>query len=85
MRKLCLGLMLIVLINACKSMPKSLPILGNRSALVKMVDGKQVIDTVYQTIPAFKFVNQYGDTITHRSTHGKIYCPAGFFSDTVCR
>jgi len=65
---------------------KSLPIYGNKEAITKTVNGKQVIDTVYQTIPAFKFVNQYGDTITEKSLDGKIYVADFFFTTcpTIC-
>ena len=85
MKKL-IGLALIVLaFNACKfndaDKPK-LPIMGNREAVTKTVNGKEVVDTVYQTIPDFKFVNQYGDTITQNSLKGDIYVADFFF--TTC-
>ena len=85
MKKL-IGLALIVLaFNACKfndaDKPK-LPIMGNRDAVTKTVNGKEVVDTVYQTIPDFKFVNQYGDTITQNSLKGDIYVADFFF--TTC-
>ena len=85
MKKL-IGLALIVLaFNACKfndaDKPK-LPIMGNRDAVTKTVNGKEVVDTVYTTIPDFKFVNQYGDTITQNSLKGDIYVADFFF--TTC-
>ena len=85
MKKL-IGLALIVLaFNACKfndaDKPK-LPIMGNRDAVTKTVNGKDVVDTVYTTIPDFKFVNQYGDTITQNSLKGDIYVADFFF--TTC-
>jgi protein SCO1/2 len=85
MKKL-IGLAFIILaFAACKfndaDKPK-LPIMGNREAVTKTVDGKQVTDTVYQTIPDFKFVNQYGDTITQKSLKGDIYVADFFF--TTC-
>lgn len=65
---------------------KTLPIYGNRQAVVKTVDGKQVTDTAYQTIPAFKFANQYGDTITNKNLDGKIYVADFFFTScpSIC-
>ncbi|HVW96739.1 MAG TPA: SCO family protein [Mucilaginibacter sp.] len=57
-----------------------LPIYGNKQTETKTVNGKQVTDTIYQTIPAFKFVNQYGDTITDKSLDGKIYVADFFFT-----
>lgn len=74
----------LLFLAACNSANKTntLPILGNRTTVTKTVDGKQVTDTVYQIIPAFKFVNQYGDTITDKSLNGKIYVADFFF--TTC-
>ena len=40
-------------------------------------------DTIYHSIPAFKFVNQDGDTITEKSFDGKIYVADYFF--TTCK
>ena len=85
MRKLWIGIIVLMLFNACKSNNDSktaLPILGNKAAETKTVNGKTVTDTVYQTIPAFKFVNQYGDIITDKSLDGKIYVADFFF--TTC-
>jgi protein SCO1/2 len=85
MKKL-IGLALIVLMfTACKfnnADKLQLPIMGNREAVTKTVNGKEVVDTVYQTIPDFKFVNQYGDTITQKSLKGDIYVADFFF--TTC-
>ena len=52
---------IISLYSACKSSNSDqakLPILGNREPVTKTVNGKTVTDTVYSTIPDFKFVNQ---------------------------
>ncbi len=40
-------------------------------------------DTIYHTIPPFKFVNQDGDTITEKTYDGKIYVADYFF--TTCQ
>jgi protein SCO1/2 len=84
MRKLIGVLIILVLYSACKSSnkPATLPILGNREPVTKRVDGKTVTDTVYSTIPDFKFVNQYADTISSKSVDGKIYVADFFF--TTC-
>ena len=70
--------------SACKSGSdkKTLPIYGNREPITKTVDGKQVTDTIYQTIPPFKFVNQYGDSISNKTLNGNIYVVDFFF--TTC-
>ncbi|GGH06046.1 SCO family protein [Mucilaginibacter phyllosphaerae] len=84
MRRLAVYVLLAAALTACKfnSDKPALPIMGNREAVTKTVNGKQVIDTVYQTIPDFKFVNQYGDTITQKSLKGDIYVADFFF--TTC-
>ncbi|RFZ94509.1 SCO family protein [Mucilaginibacter conchicola] len=84
MKKLAGALFLLLGFAACKfkAEESKLPILGQREAVTKTVNGKQVVDTVYQTIPDFKFVNQYGDTITQNSLKGNIYVADFFF--TTC-
>ncbi|WP_183565103.1 SCO family protein [Mucilaginibacter sp. SP1R1] len=84
MKKLIGALVIILFYSACKSnkTPSALPILGNREPVTKTVDGKTITDTVYSTIPDFKFVNQYADTITGKSLDGKIYVADFFF--TTC-
>jgi len=83
MRKLIFGLLVVLTWAACKSGDKkALPIYGNRQAVTKTVNGKTVTDTIYQTIPKFKFVNQYGDSITNKSLDGDIYVADFFF--TTC-
>jgi protein SCO1/2 len=79
-----LGLLLIG--AGCNSGDDKLPILGQREAVTKTVDGKSVTDSVYHTIPDFKFVSQYGDTITAKNLAGKIYVADFFFTScpTIC-
>jgi protein SCO1/2 len=82
MRKLILGIIVLSVLNACNNKQQKLPVLGNRQPVTKTVDGKTVVDTAYATIPDFKFVNQYGDTITQKNLDGKIYVADFFF--TTC-
>jgi len=87
MRKLTTGLIVLMLFAACKSnSKKTLPIYGNRQAVTKTVDGQQVTDTVYQTIPAFKFVNQYGDSVGSKNLQHDIYVADFFFTScpSIC-
>lgn len=85
MKKLTGALFIVLLYTACKfnaADTVKLPIYGNRDTASKVVNGKTVIDSVYQTIPAFKFVNQYGDSITNKSLNGYVYVADFFF--TTC-
>ncbi|TSD66862.1 SCO family protein [Inquilinus sp. KBS0705] len=85
MKKLTGAIALLLLYSACKfnntEAPK-LPIFGNRDTATTIVNGKPVTETVYQTIPSFKFVNQYGDSISDKSLNGDIYVADFFF--TTC-
>ncbi len=85
MKKLALGFLVLAMWSACKpgsSDKKTLPIYGSREPVTKTVNGKLVTDTIYQTIPKFKFVNQYGDSISNKSLDGDIYVADFFF--TTC-
>ncbi|RFZ84846.1 SCO family protein [Mucilaginibacter terrenus] len=84
MRKIAALLFIVLAYSACKNGDANsrLPIYGNRDTKNVVVNGKTVVDTVYQTIPAFRFVNQYGDSITENSLKGDIYVADFFF--TTC-
>jgi protein SCO1 len=87
MKKLIGGVVLMMLFAACKSNTvKVLPIYGNRSAETKTVNGQTVTDTVYQTVPAFKFVNQYGDSVGSKNLENDIYVADFFFTScpSIC-
>ncbi|WP_083422073.1 SCO family protein [Arsenicibacter rosenii] len=71
---------------ACQSGPDKLPVLGEKKVVRKLVDGKQVTDTVYHAIPRFSFVSQNGDTVTEKTLSDKIYVADFFFTTcpTIC-
>lgn len=72
----------LLLLSSCKESPK-LPILGQREAkTVTRADGTKGVDTVYQTIPAFSFLNQDSTLITNATFKDKIYIADFFF--TTC-
>ena len=63
---------------SCENTPRKLPILGERD----FVNG----DSVYHTIPDFKFINQDGAEVTNKTFEGKIYVSDFFFTTcpTIC-
>jgi protein SCO1 len=89
MRKLLGAIVIVLLWSACKTNNKNnkvLPIYGHRHAVTKVVNGNTVTDTDYQTIAPFRFINQYGDSITNKNLNGKIYVADFFFTScpSIC-
>jgi protein SCO1/2 len=88
MKQLICGFILVFSFSACKfnGDKKTLPIYGNRQAVTKTVNGQQVTDTAYQTIPAFKFVNQYNDSVGSKNLQKDIYVADFFFTScpSIC-
>ncbi len=84
--KLLLLVGLATMLAQCTTDTRTLPYFGLRDAVTKTVDGKQVTDTVYHTIPDFAFTNQDGQTITQEDYKGKIYITDFFFTTcpTIC-
>lgn len=77
----------LIVLSACSSKDeKKLPILGNREPVEKVVDGKTVTDTVYQTIPDFQFLNQDSVAISNKDFDRKIYVADFFFTScpSIC-
>ncbi|GGB98727.1 SCO family protein [Dyadobacter sediminis] len=72
--------------SACSDNERKLPIYGERDTVIKTVDGKEVTDTIYNTIPPFSFINQEGDTVSEKLVEGKIYITDFFFTTcpTIC-
>lgn len=75
----------IALLASCTNETK-LPILGHRSTEEKMVNGKMVVDTIYESIPPFSFLNQDSLVITNANLKGKIVVADFFFIScpTIC-
>jgi protein SCO1/2 len=78
-------IIVLVIFSACKQ-EQPLPILGQREAVEKIVNGVSVVDTVYQTIPAFSFLNQDSTVVTNQDFDGTIYVADFFFTScpTIC-
>jgi protein SCO1/2 len=73
-------------LGSCGGSSDTLPILGEREAVTREEQGKTITDTLYHSIPAFAFVNQYGDTITEQFVEDHIYVADFFFTTcpTIC-
>ncbi|WP_134088181.1 SCO family protein [Olivibacter sp. XZL3] len=65
---------------------KRLPILGEREAVTKEVNGKSITDTIYQTIPSFTFINQDSMAVTSKDFDNSIYVADFFFTScpSIC-
>jgi protein SCO1 len=79
-------ILLVISTLSCTQSTERLPIYGEREPIEKIVNGKKVVDTLYNTIPDFKFISQNQDTITAKTLDGKIYVADFFFTTcpTIC-
>ena len=87
MKLFLLTLTAILIFQSCNSgNQKKLPILGERELAEKVVDGKTIVDTVYQTIAPFSYLNQDSILVTEKDFDGKIYVADFFFTscNTIC-
>lgn len=76
-----------LLFGAACTQEKKLPIYGDREAkITKDANGNEKIDTVYKTIPNFKFLNQDSVEVTQDAFNNKIYVADFFFTSctTIC-
>lgn len=82
---LVLTIFTVISLTSCNQ--NKLPFYGNREAVtVKDKDGNEKIDTVYQTIPDFKLLNQDSVVLTPAAFNDKIYVADFFFTScsTIC-
>ncbi|MFZ6664020.1 SCO family protein [Peijinzhouia sedimentorum] len=65
---------------------ESLPILGRKEVVEKVLNGETIQDTIYHTIGDFRFVDQDSSWVTPESFEGKIYVADFFFTScpTIC-
>ncbi|TZF81504.1 SCO family protein [Pedobacter sp. BS3] len=86
MKRISYFLLLTGLLSSCAQKEQKLPILGSREPVEKTVDGKTVVDTVYQTIPSFKFINQDSVTVTEKDFDNVVYVADFFFTSctSIC-
>ncbi|MCF8452498.1 MAG: SCO family protein, partial [Pedobacter sp.] len=87
MKKLLYIALSILVIQSCTNQSDTkLPILGNREPIERTVDGKTIVDTIYQTISPFSYFNQDSILVTDKDFDGKIYVADFFFTscNTIC-
>jgi protein SCO1/2 len=81
MKKLLYFVLIAVVLQSCLNQSDTkLPILGYREPVERIVDGKTVVDTIYQTIQPFSYFNQDSILITEKDFDGKIYVADFFFT-----
>ncbi|MFM6975305.1 MAG: SCO family protein [Sphingobacteriaceae bacterium] len=86
MKKILISIFFLGIMAACSRTPKTLPYLGEREPIEKTVNGKTVVDTLYQSIPPFSYLNQDSIPVTEKDFEGKIYVADFFFTscNTIC-
>lgn len=87
MKKLLYFAHLFIVLQSCSNQSDiKLPILGNREPVERIVDGKTIVDTIYQTIQPFSYFNQDSILVTEKDFDGKIYIADFFFTscNSIC-
>src|SRR6186713_2117863 len=81
-----LAFIISTLLFSCTSKNRRLPIYGDKEIVHKEVDGQDVIDTIYKTIPNFSFLNQDSSYISNKFFDGQIYVADFFFTNcpSIC-
>lgn len=79
--------LIYILISFASCSNNKLPIYGEREAkITKDANGKEHVDTIYQTIPSFAFLNQDSTLVTQDNFKNKVYIADFFFTScsTIC-
>jgi protein SCO1/2 len=87
MKKLLYFALFFIVLQSCSNQSDiELPILGNREPVERIVDGKTIVDTIYQTIQPFSYFNQDSISVTEKDFDGKIYVADFFFTscNSIC-
>lgn len=87
MRKVLFFALATFIFQSCSdTSDQKLPILGEREPIERTENGKQVIDTIYQTVPPFSYLNQDSIPVTDKDFDNKIYVSDFFFTscNTIC-
>lgn len=80
-----------ILAIACEDDPRDengrvLPVYGNKDLAYKMVDGVEIGDSAYPSVPEFEYLNQDSVWISNKDMEGKVRIVDFFFSHcpTMC-
>ena len=81
-----LSLFVGLALTECRWEAEKLPYIGEPDKVTQTVNGKQVEELVYPTIPTFQFTNQDSVSVTDKDFAGKIYVADFFFvtCPTIC-
>ena len=87
--KLTIVLFAFLGLTACTSNEDKvipLPILGERDVDYKMVNGKEVADTLYHVVPEFEYINQDSILVKSSQLKNKVWVADFFFTHcpTIC-
>lgn len=79
-------LVLFSCVDEESQMKRVLPIAGERDVEYRIVDGKEVADTIYHYVPSFEYINQDSILVTSKELKGKIWITDFFFTScpTIC-
>ena len=80
---------LCIIVTSCGGEAKQervLPIVGERDLSYTMVDGEEVVDTIYHHVPEFQYLNQDSVIIDSKDLKGKVWIADFFFSNcpSIC-
>jgi protein SCO1/2 len=83
------SLFLVFILVSCSAINDKrhvLPFIGNYDIEYKLIDGKEVSDTVYPTIPYFYFLNDDSVIVKSTDMEGKVWVVDFFFTTcpTIC-
>ncbi len=83
------ALFLVFFLVACSAINEkkhALPFIGNYDIEYKLIDGKEVTDTIYPTIPFFYFLNDDSVLVKSTDMKGKVWVADFFFTTcpTIC-
>lgn len=82
----CFVFLALISCKDTNSKQKVLPFLGNTDVIYKVVNGKEIADTVFPKIPSFEYLNQDSVLIKSSSMKGKIWVADFIFTNcqSIC-